>query len=316
MYRELFTIPVLDLPVFGYGLMLVIGFLTAIELARYLARRVGIDPDVPTNLGILALVSGVAGARIVYLLQYGGTYFDPSAGFVTNLVAAVDIRSGGLVYYGGFLGGFGVLFVYALLKKLPIRRTMDIAAPALAIGIAFGRIGCLLNGCCWGANCELPWALEFPYESPPYVEAWRNGEIDVPPELLVQTAEGDRLVPAEQARTLPDLRALAEAQHSPAVHPTQLYSAITGFGIAAVVLLFLTLPHAAGQGLGLVMMLEGASRFVIEGLRIEPQYALGLTLSQWLGVCVVLAGLALFSAVGPLAGVFKLERKPFMPQPA
>jgi phosphatidylglycerol:prolipoprotein diacylglycerol transferase len=191
------------------------------------------------------------------------------------------------------------------------------------IGLAFGRIGCFLNGCCYGAACKLPWAVSFPYQSLPYQEEFADGEVAPPPELLVPLQNGrTRLVtrdelkqgsitvapssptrngarPAETIPLPPGARALAAAQHSSPLHPAQLYSALTAFLIAGIVLTYITLGRAPGRAFALMMMLEGVTRFVLEMLRTEPAvWGTPLSISMWLGLGLVIGGAALWFAFG------------------
>jgi phosphatidylglycerol:prolipoprotein diacylglycerol transferase len=139
MHPELFKIPFVNFTLHSYGLLLVIGLLLAMQLAKFLARRSGIDGEMFVTAGILALVSGLIGARIVYVLQNfheftGGTLAE-------NFFSAINLTSGGLVYYGGFLLATPTLIAWGLWNKIPILRGMDIIAPCLMIGLALGRVG-------------------------------------------------------------------------------------------------------------------------------------------------------------------------------
>jgi prolipoprotein diacylglyceryltransferase len=159
----------ISLRVYGYGLMMVLGFLSAIALARWRARRAGENPDAISQMGILALVGGVLGARLAYVLQHWGDQFANAA---NPLAEALDITGGGLIYYGGLLLASALVLAFLFYKRLPVRRFLDIVAPALMLGLAFGRMGCLLNGCCFGALCDDHWALaaRFPMYPPPLVK--------------------------------------------------------------------------------------------------------------------------------------------------
>jgi phosphatidylglycerol:prolipoprotein diacylglycerol transferase len=165
MQPILFNIPGIDLPIYSYGLMLVIGFLVATELAKYLARRENLNADHFVNAALLALLAGVAGSRLSHVLENIGQYTDPSRSIWANFIDAVNIRSGGLTFYGGLLLATPVLIGYAVKKKIPLLAGMDIIAPCIMVGLAFGRVGCFLNGCCGGAACDLPWAVTFPEAS-------------------------------------------------------------------------------------------------------------------------------------------------------
>ena len=151
--------------VFGYGLMLVCGFLLAIYLGRRRARRMGEDPDAISKCGLVALVAGVVGARLAYVIEN----WDHFAGAENPIAAVFDIRSGGLIYYGGLLLATIAVLVFFRLRRLPLRRYVDIVAVSVMVGLAFGRAGCLMNGCCWGARCDRSWtfATTFPTYSEP-----------------------------------------------------------------------------------------------------------------------------------------------------
>lgn len=308
MFPELFRIPFIGYPVHSYGLMLVLGLLLAIELAKFLARRSNLNPEYFANAAILALVSGLIGARIAYVLQFrseftGGTFSD-------NFFNAINLTSGGLVYYGGFLLAFPTLVVYAIWKGIPLLRGMDIIAPCLMIGLAFGRVGCFLNGCCWGQYCELPapLAVRFPYYSPPYLDDYEQGKVSPPAELFQQDVirNTSRLMTPEQIKAQNQIAtskagALAAGEQSRPVINTQLISTVTALLIAAVTVSFFTLGGTPGRGFGLMMMLEGITRFLIEGLRVEPSVLGPLTVSMLIGLAVCLGGVTLWIAAGMAA---------------
>jgi len=134
-----------------YGLMLVIGFYAAYFLARRTARREGIDPNRMIDILLLAAILGIVGSRLFYVVQF----WDRIHGFV-DLIA---IWRGGLVFYGGLIFATIGLLIYIRRKKLPMWRLADAAAPAIMLGVMFGRLGCFLNGCCWGDVCGDDFAL-------------------------------------------------------------------------------------------------------------------------------------------------------------
>jgi phosphatidylglycerol:prolipoprotein diacylglycerol transferase len=139
------------LPIYGYGLMLVIGFLIAAHWAKYLARRSGLDGEFFVNVALLALVTGIIGARASHILENLGDFTRADRTVGENLLNMINLRSGGLTYYGGFLLAFPTLAGYVIWKKIPLRLAMDIAAPCLMVALGFGRVGCFMNGCCYGA---------------------------------------------------------------------------------------------------------------------------------------------------------------------
>lgn len=312
MYPELFRIPGIDWPIYGFGVMLVIGLLAAMELGRWMARRSGLDPEVFSNAALLALVSGVVGARLSHVLENLSAYTNPQRSAWANFLDAVNVSSGGLTYYGGFLLAAGVVSLYLWKKKMPVWRCADIVAPCVMVGLAFGRVGCFLNGCCFGQVCTLPWAVTFPYGSIVMEDHFRAGKVQVPGELVVvrQGPAGDEvtLVPAEEARRNPITADAARAARSLPVHPAQLYSAAMAFLLAGVCWAHWTMTVGNGAGgaaegggeggggrtFALLLMLEGLSRFGLESLRTEPAVAMGMSLSMWLGLGLSAAGVAVW----------------------
>lgn len=306
MLQEIIRIPIPifgELPIFSYGLLLVIGFLAAVQLAKYLAKRCGLDPELFVNAGLIALVAGIVGARLSHVIENIGQYTDSSRSAWENFRDAINIRSGGLTYYGGFLFAFPALVWYALKTKVPVRLGMDIIAPCLMVGLGFGRIGCFLNGCCYGAECEVPWSVQFPYHSWAYQDEYERGKLAPAPELLDFTAAPTRngrppLLDPRQLRGDPALAALARQEHSRPVHPAQLYSAFTAFLIAAITLAYFTLPHALGRVFALMLMLEGGTRFVLELLRAEPAVIGSFSLSMLIGIGLMALGMFLWMVFG------------------
>jgi phosphatidylglycerol---prolipoprotein diacylglyceryl transferase len=303
MYPELFRIPGLDLPVYGYGVMLVIGFFTAVSLCKFLARRSGLDPETFVNAALIALVTGVVGARLSHVLENLSDFTRSDLTAWQNLKNVFNMRSGGLTYYGGFLLAFPCTVLYGVYKRVPLRLGMDIIAPCLMIGLGFGRIGCFLNGCCHGAECQLPWAVTFPYHSNAFIDQVfdKQHPLDIPPALtMVDPDTGKtRVAPPEAlARAGPQFVELSREYRSRPVHPAQLYSTITAWILAGLLLAYFTLPHVPGRVMALMLMLEGAARFVLESLRTEPPVWGLLSLSMVIGLVLVLGGAIMWVVVG------------------
>lgn len=160
------TIP---LRILGYGLMMVLGFAFGILLAQRLARRAGENAEAITHCGILALIGGIVGARIAYIIQHWERHFKPAE---DRCGAIFNITSGGLIYYGGLGLATAVVLAYLWLKRYPVRRYLDFVAASLMVGLAFGRAGCLLNGCCYAGLCRQDWPLgmRFPMFSKPLLK--------------------------------------------------------------------------------------------------------------------------------------------------
>lgn len=169
----------------GYGLMLTLGFLIGIWWAVKRAERSGANPDVILNCGFIGLICGIVGCRAMYVIHYWDHYMIFPT-WQQRLWEIVNVSKGGLEFYGGFLlATVGVLF-YFWRWKHSTRWYLDIIAPSVALGQAFGRVGCFLNGCCWGGVCTLPWTVQFPYGSNAMVEHWaaREPGTGLPQELI------------------------------------------------------------------------------------------------------------------------------------
>jgi phosphatidylglycerol:prolipoprotein diacylglycerol transferase len=302
--------PLAGAPIFAYGVMLVIAFFASMELAKVLARRSGLNPELFANAALIALVAGVIGARLSHVLENIADYTRSDLSFGQNLWNAINLRSGGLTYYGGFILAFAAVVAYGFHKRVPIRRGMDIIAPCLMIGLGFGRIGCYLNGCCYGAQTNVGWAVQFPYHSDAYMEQAQDGLIRIPPDLIgpngqarsVEEIEADLTLGPEQRE---HLLAEASSQHALAVHPAELYSTLTAWLIAALLIAYFTLPHAPGRVFAMMLMLESASRLLLEMVRAEPVFTPfgrhifgSMSYSMVLSIPLLALGIVLWFAFG------------------
>ena len=190
MMPVIFKVPGLGLEIPGYGLALMIGFLVSIMWAARRAERSGANPDVVLNCGFLALAGGVIGARAMYVAHY---WYQFAGGTPLQVfIRVVDVRKGGLEVYGGFICVVLAVLVYLWRGRYSIRWYLDIIAPSAALGMSIGRIGCFLNGCCFGGVCDLPWAMRLPYGSGPEHQQWvdRQAGAGLPQELLVFASGG------------------------------------------------------------------------------------------------------------------------------
>ena len=145
------------LSIHWYGVMVALGFLAGLWTAGRRGLRVGIAAEKIIDLGPWLILGAIAGARTLYVISYWHESFEGKP-----IVDVFKVWKGGLVYYGGLIGASLAGILYLRLKKLPLWKVADILAPSVALGHAFGRIGCLLNGCCYGRACNLPWAIRFP----------------------------------------------------------------------------------------------------------------------------------------------------------
>ena len=309
MLREVFRIPWLNLPIYGYGLMLVVAFLACSHMARYWARQRGLDGELFINMALLALVTGVIGARLSDVLENWSAFTNPERSVLDNILDAINIRAGGLTFYGGFILAIPCCIFYIVKHKLPLLKTMDIVAPVVMIGLGFGRIGCYLNGCCYGEICRPPFGAsltQFPYLSNPYVDQFNRSLLHPPDALIEHNPDGSIELKDWDTIRREGLTSLAEAQKSLPVQPTQLYSSITAFLLMGLLWAYWTMPHLDGRVFALMMLLEGPSRFILEMIRVEPPVVSGhlgpidisMSLSMVLGLLVFVAGAVMWVLVG------------------
>jgi phosphatidylglycerol:prolipoprotein diacylglycerol transferase len=238
-------------------MMLFFAYVASWFLATWRAQREKIDPELISDLALWLFCGGLIGARVFYVWEYWGSR-------VHSLLDFFKIWEGGIVFYGSVIGGTVGVFLFRAVRAFPLAAVLDVLAPSIALGIALGRVGCFLNGCCYGDVCDraqVPWAVTFPRESPPWYEQVRQGQIP-------RTAE----------RSLP-------------VHPTQLYSALDGLILLVLLSAYFPLRRRDGEVIGLLMVTYPVSRFLIERLRNdEPEVVAGLTISQNLSILLFACG--------------------------
>lgn len=145
-----------DIAVYSYGFMLALGVAVSLALVIRQARKQGIDEEPILDLTIISVVAGLIGARLFYVFVYDWDYYR------LNLLQILDFRNEGLVWYGGLIMGILAALLYIRIKRLPLWKMTDLFAPYLALGYAFGRIGCFLNGCCFGLPTTVSWGMIFP----------------------------------------------------------------------------------------------------------------------------------------------------------
>ena len=145
---------------YGYGVAMCLGYLAAILWAARRAKRDGRPPEVIYNAALCCFFGGVFGARAFYVVQNSGQF--------PSLWDLVRIWEGGLTFYGGFLLATLAVIVYLKVTRKPVLYWLDVIAPSLALGLAFGRVGCFLNGCCYGDVCRHGWGMVWPAGSIPW----------------------------------------------------------------------------------------------------------------------------------------------------
>jgi phosphatidylglycerol---prolipoprotein diacylglyceryl transferase len=253
------------LPLFGYGLMMLIGLVSGVWMANRRAKQAGLPDEVILDLAVWLFIPGIIGARLFFLVQYHEQVYGRVRTPVEALIATINLTEGGLVLYGGLIAGAVSYFVFCHQRKLQPLTLADIITPSVFIGIGFGRLGCLLNGCCYGDKCDLPWGIVFPAGSVPFQALVHRGFL--PPDALA----------------------------SPALHPTQVYSALDGFFIAALTLWYHRYRRVPGDVFGLALLIAPVTRFLIEFIRGDEfgQWGTTLTISQWISLGLFAAGCGL-----------------------
>ncbi len=144
MYNDLFTIG--SITVHGYGLMIGIGMIAAYLMAEHLAKRKGLDADPVFYLFFFGILGGLLGAKLLYYI----TVLDQ---IIQDPSLLLDIGNG-FVVYGGIIGGITAGYAVCRVKKISFLKYLDCAIPAIALAQGFGRIGCLLAGCCYGVPAD------------------------------------------------------------------------------------------------------------------------------------------------------------------
>jgi phosphatidylglycerol:prolipoprotein diacylglycerol transferase len=285
------------LTLYGYGLAMCVGFLLAILTAARRAKRDGSPPEVVHNAALACFFGGVFGARAFFVIQ-NHEQFD-------GLLALLRIWEGGLTFYGGFLVATLATVAYLRLARHNVLYWLDVITPSMALGLACGRVGCFLNGCCYGDVAAAGPGMVWPVGSIPW---YHYAEAQVP-----AFAEAVRLFGRDGGAALSGAvgGAVAAVWRMPAIHPAQLYSLVNALGLALVLSVMFWRRRRNGQILLTFAVLYGITRFLLEAIRAdEPETYLlglptvlrlvgargaaetlpGLTISQNIAVVMVLGG--------------------------
>lgn len=268
MYPIIFELPSW-IPIIGgaaitsFGVFMLLSFLTGGYVTRAGLRRIGEDPEKAWDLVFMAVVGGIVGARLYYVLLNFPRFMQDPFGMI--------FARGGLVWYGGFLLATALVVWEVRRQKLPLRETADAVAPALALAYAVGRLGCFFVGDDWGRPTASWVGIRFPMGTPPssvdVIE--RDFGITVDPALVEQYGQ---IVP---------------------VHPTQLYEV----GLSTLIFFLLWSLRGRGRPAGWLFMLwlalAGTERFLVEFLRAkDDRFLAGLTVAQLISTAIVAVGIA------------------------
>lgn len=166
------------IPVQGYGVMMLLAVLLSGGLAMKRAKQFGFRPENVFEICFWLVIPGLIGARLFYVVEYWNEIYSPN--FLQLVWNILNFPEGGLVVYGSFFGGLAGGLYYLWSRHLSVLRMLDLLAPSMVLGLALGRIGCFLNGCCFGGVCpaeQAAWGVHFPAGSPPYQRQVYEGKL-------------------------------------------------------------------------------------------------------------------------------------------
>ena len=242
------------LTIYWYGILVALGFIAGIWTAGRRGVKDGLKPDQISDAAPWLLIGAMVGARILHVVSYWREEYASKP-----WTEIFMIQKGGLVFYGGFIGAAIATLLYTRLKKIPLWKFGDAIAPSIALGHAFGRVGCLMTGCCFGKACSLPWAITFPegHETHPM---------------------GDMAI---------------------SVHPTQIYEALLNFGLYLFLAWFYQRKKVSGQVFAMYLICYAVLRSFVELFRADyksSEYFLHGLISpgQFVSIGIITAGLLLF----------------------
>lgn len=264
----IWVLPALDdgagVPIRGYGVMLLVAATAGTWLSILRGRRMGFDADTILALGTEVFLWGLVGARLFYVLEYHEQFFAAGTSLGESLARIVNIAGGGLVVFGSLPTAAIAAWRFATRRGLSLARIADCIAPGLLLGLAIGRVGCFLNGCCFGGPCDLPWAVRFPEDTGPAVA-----------------------FPAAGGGSLP-------------LHPAQLYAALDAAILAAVAVAYTPLARRDGEVFALVLTIHPISRILLEIIRVDEPPALGtpLSISQLVSLALLVLSAVLWWWIG------------------
>lgn len=230
MHPVLLKLP-FGLQVYSYGAMLFIAVTVGRALTLRLGEQAGIDRRLSDRFILWTFVWAFVGARLLYVV----TTLDQ----FHSVIEAFEWWNGGVVAYGGFLGGFTCAFVFCRRNGVRLLVWADCVAPSLCVGLAVVRVGCFLAGCDFGQPWSGSWAVRFPAGSPAFVEQRLLG-----------------LVPAGATHSLP-------------VHPTQIYESLAGLALLGLVTAVMRRRRVWGQPFGALVVGYAVLRFLIETVRAD-----------------------------------------------
>jgi len=255
-------IPVLfhlgPLTVYSFGLMMALGFLAADYVIRLECVRRGYDPEYSSSIVIAAAVMGLVGSRLYAILDDLPTYLaDPKT---------MIFSGSGFVFYGGMIGGLLGAYMVSRWYRIGFAATIDMCAPALAIGQAIGRMGCQLAGDGdWGLVSNVPWAMAYPRA----IVGWNS-------QTVLKLDDHYQLV----SGFFPGVR----------VHPAPVYETILYLGVFTILWSMRKTSYPPGRIMYWYLLLGGAARFIVEFWRINPRVFYMFSEAQLIAFAMMILG--------------------------
>jgi phosphatidylglycerol---prolipoprotein diacylglyceryl transferase len=231
-----------------YGVLVALAFVAGLMITTRLAKRVHMNHELVVNLVVYCALAGLAGAKLLMFL-FDWDYFTKNP---MEIFSLSTLRAAG-VYQGGLVLAIAMAFYYTRKHAMPLLQTFDVFAPGIALGHGIGKLGCFAAGCCWGKECDLPWAVTF-----------RN----------------------------PDANALTGVPLRVRLHPAQLYEFGAEILLFAYLYWRFGKTHKPGRIIAEYLILSSALRFGIEFTRFHEQalpFGLPFSITQW--IAIGLAGL-------------------------
>ena len=238
-----------------YGVLVALAFVAGLLVTTRLAKRVQMNHELVVNLVVYCALAGLAGAKLLMFL-FDWDYFVKNPMEVFSLST---LRAAG-VYQGGLVAAIAMAFYYTRKHKMVRLKTFDVFAPGIALGHGIGKLGCFAAGCCWGKECDLPWAVTF-----------RN----------------------------PDANALTGVPLRVRLHPAQLYELSAEVLLFGFLYWRFGRSHKEGQIIGLYLILSSVLRFGIEFTRFHEQalpFGLPFSITQWIAIGLAGLGVVLLRA--------------------
>jgi phosphatidylglycerol:prolipoprotein diacylglycerol transferase len=276
--------PLSGRPIFSYGVMLGISFLLSWYIVLYLVEKNGMDKKKASNAIFTAMICSLIGARLFYF------FTDLDNFTVKNFFKFTE---GGLVAYGGYIGGILGAYVHCLIRSFNFWNLADMTAPQLALGLGITRFGCFLYGCDYGKVTDSPVSLLYPRWDMPGLSSWITSHS-----------------PAYNDHLSQKLISLKDSVHSLPVLPMQLMESLSGFIIFSVLFLYLPFRKFKGQILFLFLIIYGIDRFILEYFRGDADrgenvFGTPFSSSQFISIVLIIISVILWI---PFSKKYKIEK--------